>query len=85
MKFKYEYVEFVEVKKAFKAHKRDDDYEITETINIPVGLKGDVVSMGFNSSDDLPAYYDIEFNVEGRDVEVSVGENEIEVYFKINH
>ena len=83
MKYKYENVQSVEVKESFKAHKHDDSYEIIETIEIPVGAKGVIVSMGNSSIDNFQSHYDIELNIDGKEVEASIHEDGMEKLFKL--
>ncbi|MGM0973394.1 MAG: hypothetical protein ACQEW2_10925 [Bacillota bacterium] len=85
MEYKYENVESVEVKEAFKAHKHDDEYEITETIEIPVGAKGIIASMGCSSLDGFENHYDIELKIGQNEVDVSVSEVEMEKLFELKY
>jgi hypothetical protein len=84
MDYKYENIESVEVKESFQAHKHDEAYEITETIEIPIGVKGVIVSMGCSSTDNFKITYDIELNMYGKEIEVSILEHNIEKYFLLN-
>ncbi|MFX3674748.1 MAG: hypothetical protein ACE3JQ_09905 [Paenisporosarcina sp.] len=83
MNYKYENVESVEVKESFQAHKHDEDYEITD-IEIPIGEKGWITSMGCSSTDDFEITYDIMFNMHFEEITVSIMEKNMEKYFLIN-
>lgn len=84
MNYKYEEVENVEVKESFEVHKHDDDFEKTETLKIPVGIKGTVVSMGCSSIDNFVNHYDIEFEIDGDIVDVSIYEGNMGKYLTFN-
>lgn len=85
MEYKYEGTESVEVKQSFEAHKHDDKFVITETIVIPKGTKGEIVSMGCNSIDNFVNHYDIEFEINREKIEVCLHENSIEKYLILNY
>ena len=84
MKYKYENIESVEVKEVFKAHKHDDDYEITKTIEIPVGTKGVIVSMGCSSLDGFIPHYDIELKIGDKEFDIAISEKEMDKLFQFN-
>ncbi|MBH0159077.1 hypothetical protein IHV10_22160 [Fictibacillus sp. 5RED26] len=85
MEYKYENVESVEVKETFKAHKHDDGYEITETIEIPVGAKGVIASMGCSSIDNFENHYDVELRIDQKEIEVCVSEKNMEKFFELRY
>lgn len=84
MKYKYEDIETVEVKQSLAVHKHDDDYQIIETLEIPVGTKGTVVSMGCNSTDNFVNHYDIEFDIDGEAVDVVLHEDSMDKFLILN-
>mgnify|MGYP000934292167 CR=1 FL=1 len=79
MSFKYEEIGNVEVKEDFEAYLYDEDtQELIKTINVPKGTKGEIVSMGYSSSDGFRHSYDVVFTIDGKDQEISMYEDKLE-------
>lgn len=79
MEYKYEDVQNVEVKKEFEVYRYDEDTEeLTGTFVIKEGTKGEIVSMGWSSSDGFRRNYDILFDIDGNEVEVNMYESKME-------
>lgn len=85
MSYKYEEVRKVEVKEGFEAYLYDEDTEeLIKTVNIPKGTKGEIVSMGWSSTEGFRHRYDIEVAIDGEEQEIRVYEDKLERYFNLN-
>lgn len=82
-KYDFENLEDVEVKQSFTVHKTDDEGDVEETIDIPIGVTANVLSMGSSSVDNFAVTYEFEMEVDGREITVTVLEENVEQYFAI--
>ncbi|MFF3923124.1 hypothetical protein [Paenibacillus lactis] len=82
--FKYGNCGTVVVKQSFDVFRLDDFDELTdEKVTIEKGMLGEIVSMGWSSTDGFRHRYDIEMQINGEIEEISLYENEIEKYMDI--
>lgn len=72
--FKYKNVKTVEVKDSFNVFKHDEEFGETEILEIPKGTKGVIVNMGNDDGSLFGNRYDIQFNINGEEVEISMYE-----------
>ena len=81
MEYKYENVETVELKQNLEVYKHDENIEITETLMLRKGVKGEVESMGCSSVDNFVIRYDIRFMQDGDEIIASIPESRMEELF----
>jgi hypothetical protein len=82
--FKHEEVGDVEVIEDFEAYKYDDDGDLIETVTVKQGTKGEIVSMGWSSSDGFRHCYDVVFQIDGEDQEISMYEDKLERHLNLS-
>ncbi|AJA41437.1 hypothetical protein AXJ14_gp118 [Geobacillus virus E3] len=83
--FKYENIQFVELKKDIELFKHDEKGNIEDTLIIKKGTKGELVSMEMRSPEFYEPKYEIIFETEKGEAEVIITESEFENYLLVTN